>query len=245
MALPGIAIGEGIDIGPGIFIGAGGPSPAPTLVLNLDAASYAGSGPWIDSVSAKSFTLYNSPTYSGVVGGGSFDFDPSSSQYAECSTSLSSLSTWTAIAWHFYTGANSGTAPCILTEVYPNFTNNINYSLGNNFGGANIDLASGFFNGGWYSTPNGYNLTGGAWYQIVGTWDGATNKLYVNNTLVQSTAASTLAPQAGGNGIRLMRRWDDPDYWAGRLAIVQVYDGAMGAGQISSNWNTNKARFGL
>lgn len=238
-----LTLGAGITVGAGIDLGS--PPPVPTLVLNLDGATYGGSGPWIDSVSAKSFTLYGSPTYSGVVGGGSFDFDPSFSQYAECTSSLSNLSTWTAIAWHFYTGANSGTAPCILTEKYPNITNNINYSLGNNLGGSNIDLSSGFFNGTWYGTPTGYNLTGGAWYQIVGTWDGSTNKLYVNNTLVQSAAASTLAPQAGGSGIRLMRRWDDPDYWAGRLAIVQVYDGALDAGQITSNWNANKARFGL
>lgn len=243
MVAPGIKVEGGIDIGPGINIGI--PEPSPNLVLSLDAAGYAGSGPWIDSVSARSFTLYNSPTYSPSIGGGSFDFDPSSSQYAECGSSLSSLSTWTVIAWHYYTGANSGTAPCILTEVYPNITNNINYSLGNNLGGSNIDLSSGFFNGTWYGTPTGYNLTGGAWYQIVGTWDGSTNKLYVNNTLVQSTAASTLAPQAGGSGIRLMRRWDDPDYWAGRLAIVNIYDGALNATSVASSWNTNKARFGL
>ena len=239
-----IIIENGINVGSGITIDSG--TIAPTLMLNLDGASYGGSGPWIDSVSARSFTLYGSPTYSPSIGGGSFDFDPSSSQYAQCNTSLNTLTTWTAIAWHFYTGANTGTDPCILTEVFPNITNNINYSLGNDFGGVgNTDLQSGFFNGSWIATPSGYSLTPGSWYQIVGTWDGATNKLYVNNTLVQSAAASTLAPQAGGSGIRLMRRWDDPDYWAGRLAIVQVYDGALDATAVTNNWNANKARFGL
>jgi hypothetical protein len=239
-----IKIENGIQVGSGISITSG--VPVPTLMLNLDGASYGGSGPWIDSVSARSFTLYNSPSYSAVIGGGSFDFDPGSSQYAECTSSLSTLTTWTAIAWHFYTGANSGTNPCILTEKFPNITNNINYSLGNNIDASNTDLGSGFFNGGWRSTSNGYNLpTGGAWYQIVGTWDGTTNKLYVNNTLVESASFSTMPPQAGGSGIRLMRRWDDPDYWAGRLAIVQVYDGAFDATAVTSNWNANKARFGL
>jgi hypothetical protein len=188
--------------------------------------------------------LYGSPTYSPSIGGGSFDFDPSSSQYAQCNSSLSSLTTWTAVAWHFYTGANTGTAPCILTEVFPSGTMQINYNLGSIFGATNTDLTSGFFNGAWRNTPTGYNLPSSGWYQIVGTYDGTANKLYVNNTLVQSANYSG-TPAAGTAGIRLMRRWDDPEYWAGRLAIVQVYDGAMNATQVTSNWNANKARFGL
>ena len=238
-----IVVENGIDIGPGITIGGSTSSPPPTLVLSLDAAGYT-SGPWVDSVSSRSFTLYGSPTYSPSIGGGSFDFDPSSSQYAQCNSSLSSLTTWTAIAWHFYTGANTGSAPCILTEVFPSGTNQINYSLGSIFGASSTDLTSGFFNGAWRSTPSGYSLPTSGWYQIVGTYDGTDNKLYVNNTLVQSAAYSG-TPAAGTAGIRLMRRWDDPEYWAGRLAIVQVYDGAMNATEVTSNWNTNKARFGL
>ena len=219
-------------------------APSPTLVLSLDGASYGGSGPWIDSVSARSFTLYGSPTYSPSIGGGSFDFDPSSSQYAQCNSSLSSLTTWTAIAWHFYTGANTGTAPCILTEVYPSGSMQINYSLGSIFGGSSTYLTSGFFDTAWRATPTGYSLPTSGWYQIVGTYDGTANKLYVNNTLVQSANYSG-TPTASTAGIRLMRRWDDPDYWAGRLAIVQIYDGALDATAVTNNWNANKARFGL
>ena len=237
-----IVVENGISIGNGITIESG--TIAPTLMLNLDGASYGGSGPWIDSVSARSFTLYGSPTYSPSIGGGSFDFDPSSSQYAQCNSSLSNLTTWTAIAWHFYTGANTGTAPCILTEVFPSGTNQINYSLGSIFGGSSTYLTSGFFNGAWRSTPTGYSLPTSGWYQIVGTYDGTANKLYVNNTLVQSANYSG-TPAAGTAGIRLMRRWDDPDYWAGRLAIVQIYDGALDATAVTNNWNANKARFGL
>lgn len=239
-----IVVENGINIGAGVTI-EGSPVPEPTLMLNLDAATYAGSGNWIDSVSSRSFTLYNSPSYSAVVGGGSFTFTPGSAQYAQCNSSMSSLTTWTAIAWHYYAGTNTGTAPCILTEVFPSGSNQINYSLGNNLGGANTNLMSGFFNGAWRSTPSGYALPStGAWYQIVGTYDGTINKLYVNNTLVQSASYSG-TPSASTAGIRLMRRWDDADYWGGKLAIVQVYDGAMNATQVNSNWNNNKARFGL
>ena len=55
----------------------------------------------------------------------------------------------------------------------------------------------------------------------------------------------TGTPARSQGGIRLMRRWDNPDYWGGRLAIVNIYDGSLNATQISQNYNTNKSRFGL
>jgi hypothetical protein len=42
-----------------------------------------------------------------------------------------------------------------------------------------------------------------------------------------------------------MRRWDNADYWDGRLAIVKIYDGDIRASGVAGNWNANKARFGL
>lgn len=236
-----IVVESGIDIGPGITIGAGTPTPAPTLVLNLDAAGYT-SGSWIDTVASRTFTLYGGVSYSGD-GGGSLVFVPSSSQYAFCNSSLSNLSTWTVVAWHYYAGTNTGVAPCIITELFPSVTNNINYSIGSNLTGS-TNLQAGFFNGAWQTTPSGYSLTSGNWYQIVGTYDGTDIKLYINNTLLYTTSYSG-TPISGGSGIRLMRRWDDTDYWGGKLGIVQVYDGAMNATQVTTNWNTNKARFGL
>mgnify|MGYP003337919340 FL=1 len=81
------------------------------LVLSLDAgnpSSYPGSGStWTDLVSAKTFTLYGSPTYSSN-NGGYISFDVDYSQYAQCNSSLSTLNTWTVEAWHYYTGNNAG-----------------------------------------------------------------------------------------------------------------------------------------
>jgi hypothetical protein len=69
-----LIVGSGITIGSGISI-------QPTdfdyertgLLLHLDAgipASYPGSGStWTDLVASKTFTLYNSPTYSSTKGG--------------------------------------------------------------------------------------------------------------------------------------------------------------------------------
>ena len=205
-------------------------------VLSLDAADYSGTGPWIDSVGGKSFTLTNSPTWSSS-NEGYFNFIPASSQYAICSTSLPSMSTWTVGVWHYYTGTETGGAPCIVTETFVG--GGINYSLGNNNGG----FSSGFFDGGWRVT-DGYSLTPNNWYYIVGTYDGTTIKLYVNDTLVDSTNY-TGTPTSSGAGIRLMERWDLADYWGGRLAIVDIYDVALSQSEITSKWSATKTRFGF
>jgi hypothetical protein len=210
-------------------------------VLSLDAANYSGSGPWIDSVGGKSFTLTNSPTWS-PSNGGYFDFVPSSSQYAICGTSLPVLSNWSVGVWHYYAGTTIGALPCIVTETYTGVA--LNYTLGNSTGGAYMGvLSSGFFNGSW-QISGGYSLTPNNWYYIVGTYDGTTNNLYVNNTLVASNNYTwTITSQ--GSGIRLMERWDSNDYWGGKLATVDIYDKALSNLEIESIWNLTKPRFGF
>jgi hypothetical protein len=209
-------------------------------ILSLDAANYSGSGPWIDSVGGLQFTLYGSPTYS-TGNGGYIEFNPNNGDYAQSSTSLSDLPTWSVEAWHYYTGTNTGSNPCIITEVYPGTTGQINYSLGSDSNGT-PDLQSGFFNGNWQVTPTGYSLTPGSWYQIVGTYDGTTIKLYVNNTLVESTEY-TGAPISSGGGIRLMSRWDFQELWGGLLGIVNIYNYDIGVSGVNASWNLHSARF--
>jgi len=237
-------IGSGITIGKGITISdsmATSSSPFTTnLVLSLDAATYSGSGAWIDSVGSKSFSLFGSPTWSSSIGGGSFNFAPASSQYAECSTSLTSMSNWSVEAWHYYDNTNSGGNPSIVSEIYPGNTNQINYTLG---AATTSSLQAAFYNGAWRTTPP-YVLTSGNWYQIVGTYDGSTVKLYVNNSLMASLSY-TGTPISSQGGIRLMRRWDLADYWGGKLGIVRIYNADIGTSGISQNWNANKTRFGI
>lgn len=232
-----VIIQGGITIEGGITAGNVPLPPPATLVLDLDAATYT-SGDWVDTVSSRAFQLYNGVTYS-ASNGGCLVFDPASAQYAECATSLASLNTWTAGAWHYYDGTNNPGSPCIITEVFTG--GSINYTIGNNSDSSPL-LMAGWYNGGW-NMP-GYTLTPGNWYQIVGTYDGASVKLYVNTVLVRETPSTGNATSSNA-GIRLMRRWDAAQYWGGKLAKVQVYDGAARFGDIVADWNANRARFGL
>jgi hypothetical protein len=105
-------------------------------------------------------------------------------------------------------------------------------------------LQVGFYNGSFNVTPSGYTLPANGWYHLVGTFDGSNIKLYVNNVLTQTTA-NTQTPTSGASGIRFMRRWDNPDYWSGSLAVIRIYNGAIGASDVSTNYNASKTRFGL
>jgi Concanavalin A-like lectin/glucanases superfamily len=229
-------------------------TPSSGLVLELDAGnikSYPGSGnTWTDTVSGKKFTLYNSPTFSSN-NGGYLNFSPSSSQYADSSTSLSSMQNWTVEAWHYYNGTNTGIdsgglGACIVTEYYTGTPNVINYSLGNDqpLTGNPTNLQAGFWDGNWEVTNSGYTLTTNQWYQIVGTYDGSTIKLYVNNSLINSTNYSG-SPASGGHGIRLMRRWDNADYWGGYLSMIKIYNIAFNTDQIAQNFNAHRGRYGI
>ena len=239
-----IAIGPGVSVGPGIEMGS--ITAAPSLVMNLDAATYSGSGAWIDSVNSVSFTLNNSPTYSSSIGGGSFLFVPSSSQYASSSVGVGSLSNWTVEVWHYYTGNNSANSPCIVTELWPNPATQLNFSLGS-LNDNSPNLQAGMFNGGWYTTPNGYTLTANNWYQIVGTYDGVNINLYVNGARV-TTAPAAISIASGNLGLYLMKRWDistGTQYWGGRLASVKIWNGDINFEGVQGSWLKNKSRYGL
>ena len=50
---------------------------------------------------------------------------------------------------------------------------------------------------------------------------------------------------SSGGGIRLMRRWDNTEYWGGRLATVRIYNTEFGNTQINTNYQALRSRFGI
>jgi len=215
-------------------------SSVPTPVLYLDAgdpASYPGSGTaWTDTIGGKVFYFSYTPTYSSLDGGKLY-FD--GSYMAEASPSLSSLSNWTVAVWHYSYGA---TNQPVIWESYASSAN-VNYLLGNS-GGSGFVAGFRDVGGVLRATGPSYQLTPFGWYYIVGTYDGATVKLYVNNVLIDS-ANQTAASVSSGGSIQLMGNSELGEYLEGSLATVGIYNTALTAGQISSIWNSTKSRFGL
>lgn len=215
------------------------------LVYFLDAgnpSSYSGSGStWTDLMgTGKNITLYGTPAYSSA-NGGYLTFVPASSQYGECATSLTYMANYSIEVWHYYT-TYSGTYPCIVTEIFPGTTSRIAYCLGN----ASLTMPivqNSFYTGAWQASA-GWTPIANNWYHIVGTYDGANLRLYVNNSNVVTTANTTTVLSNSG-GFRLMRRWDLGDYWGGRLAIYRAYNRALTAAEISQNFNYERSRFGI
>jgi hypothetical protein len=219
-----------------------------TPVLYLDAGntlSYPGTGTtWTDIISGRTFSLLGTtgtPTYSSN-NGGKINFIVANGQYGACISSLPSLPIFTTSVWHYWDGTSSSGLPCILTEVYPGTTGRINYVLGKPQGSI---AQSGYFNGGFQVSPQ-FTLSANNWYNIVTTCDSSqVVKVYVNNVLISTTSTSGALPSSSNGGIRLMRRWDNAEFWGGYLATVGIYDKALDSTQISQIFNSTKSRYGL
>jgi len=196
---------------------------------------------WTDTVGGMTFTLENGPTYNNA-NGGYLQFNPGNSQYAVSNSTLGTLANWTIEAWHYYDGTNTPTGDCIFTETYGG--GEINLTLGSTDGSAG-DLQTAYYRGGWQTTNSGYKLTTSTWHHVVGTFDGVALKLYVDGTLVNSTANAGPAGTTGNQGYRLMSRWDAGGLWGGRLSVVRVYNSAISLATVDSNFNTEKSRYGL
>lgn len=205
--------------------------------------AFTSANTWYDSIAQRPFLLHNGVSYDSD-NGGSLVFSTTNHQYADTPTSLDELPRWTVEAWYYYDGTNIGSSPCIVTEVYDSTP--INYALGN-CSDSSPDIQTGNWNGStWHATENGHQLTAGNWYHLVGTHDGKQHKLYINNSLVSTVPAPSLG-QSSGLGIRLMNRWDSgqTELQGGKLAVVNIYNGDIGAAGVAARWNANNERFGL
>jgi len=97
----------------------------------------------------------------------------------------------------------------------------------------------------------------GQWHHLVYTYDGKTAKIYDNglergsDAFELATAANTrlnIAVENSSEGEPLFQSEFD-DNWplslSGFIAIVRVHSGALTADQVKTNFNADKARFGI
>jgi len=218
----------------------------PTLITSglqlwLDAgnaSSYSGSGTaWNDlSGNGRTGTIVNSPTFTSAGASSYFSFGSGASQRTSFIYQTPVQSAATAFTWNIW--------------VYPT-ANQDSYVLMGYRGTTPLQfykLTTQKFE--MYPAEIFYLFTLNVWQNITAVYDGsqsgtANMKLYVNGTQVGLRDADQpdFSPSAmpfyvGGDPIA-------SEFATARINQVAVYNRALSAGEVSTNFNTFKSRFGL
>jgi len=87
------------------------------------------------------------------------------------------------------------------------------------------------------------NLSTSQYNNICGTYDKSNIKLYLNGTLLATTAYTT---SVSTSGIGRISGYDNGgEIWDGNVASVMVYNRGLTAAEVLQNYNATKSRFGL
>ena len=227
------------------------------LVLALDAAdrnSYPGSGTtWTDlSGNGNTGTLTNGVGYnSGNRGSLSFD---GANDYVNLNTSsfpsgATSFSVNSFIRW---SGNGTSTNDIIFSYGRDGFNNDATVWV-NNSGFAELQFGS---DTGKVSSSTSINA--GIWYNICATYDKTQTKIYLNSVLEGTTNYSSgniiLDNNVNGNNGAIGAKISgfgnvaSPQRYGtfnGNISLVQLYNRALTAAEVSQNFNALRGRFNI
>jgi len=210
-------------------------TPQLTPLVLLQASSYSGSGPWLDTsgngrnATLLQGTIARNTAHNGVVLNGSTSW---------VFPNVSAGNAWTLSVWYKNTGNVTGNGACIITQQFVG--NTINMAIAYRENGSS-------FSGGFYP-PNWYYGTifasYGVWgyYQI--TWDGSSMKTYINGTLFGTeTILSSSLPGTGDYYIG--QRWDtgSGECVVGEIGEVRIYDFTLNSTELLAQYNATKATY--
>ena len=210
------------------------------LQLYLDAgnaSSYPGSGTaWTDlSGNNRDGTLTNGPTYSGT-NGGSIVFD-GSNDYVQCTGSLT-VTAATFVTWIKRNGSQ-GQYDGILFSRGTN-TTGMNFQTSNQLGYHWNDA------GNTYNWQSGLTIPNLTWCMIAVSVTSTAATAYLCQTGGTTTATNTVNHSSSNlNDIKLAQDDAGNRFFNGNIAIAQLYNIALSAGEISQNFEADRARFGV
>jgi hypothetical protein len=227
------------------------------LVLNLDAGnpySYlSGSSgtTWTNTVAVSSSisgTLTNGPVYSN----GAIVFDGVDDFVGTSNFSGSITDSFTIGSWVNFTNPNSptfqkifhaqsGSGPSPYSEVN---LDNYNGGSGNaryHFYTHRLDNTS--TNDVLTST---FTITGNVWAYVVGVYDNSTKikSLYING-IINNSGSTTNQITWPNSTTRIGNRPSIPEPLNGRISLVQLYNRALSATEITQNFNALRGRYGI
>ena len=228
----------------------GAPVVNTNLMVWVDAAqtaSYSGSGAtWTDlSGNGKTYTLSNSPTFSSTTGGGVITFAGASSQYATTASTLfnsTTTNTYSINIWVYPTGAGQ------IVSVDGQSTPNSGY----HYTAIEITAAGLIYFGQWTGAMTTIITSAqslNAWYNLAITYNGTTATAYVNGASVGSSAIAWSAP--GANTFFALMSQDATNmsgttaYASGSIGAFMVYNRALIADEVTTNFNALRGRYGV
>jgi len=215
------------------------------LVLALDAAdknSYPGSGTtWTDlSGQGNNGTLINSPGYTSTNGGG-ITFDGTNDR----GTFTSPITSTSNQTYEIWTNAIAS-ASAASGYAYLLHNNNADTTTGNSYLTIGIKPTQQYYaalNGAYATISSGVTANNSNIVQIILTWDGLTQRMYVNGDLKDSEAL-TGTPQ---NFSTTTSFGDDKSTTyrmiQGNIYSIKIYNRALTPQEIQQNYNATKSRF--
>jgi RHS repeat-associated protein len=149
------------------------------------------------------------------------------------STSLELGSTMSLEAWIKPTSlAASGSFASVVTKSE-------SYSL--QFNGPSFEFTI-MQNGNRRRLPAPGAIAAGQTYHVVGTYDGTTQRLYVNGALVASAALTVGPPSANGNALYI-GSWDGAhEFFKGMIDDVAVYGTTLSAARIAAHYEAGTGK---
>ena len=210
------------------------------LQLWLDAAqttSYPGSGAtWTDlSGAGNNGTLTASPSFSSTTNGGTLTFN-GSSQYATTTLSSATISDGTLSAWCYP----------ITSPNAANFDGIIDGDLAGSYGtgiGINNGTYQAILNNQFWTTI-GQNVTLNQWVMVSMTFTATTALFYLNGVQVAILSYTRGAVSPGTNYL-IGKSAANARYFNGGIATAMIYNRALTADEILSNFNALRGRYGI
>ena len=217
------------------------------MVFYVDAGnydSYSGGTTWYDLSGSSDATLINGPIYDN----GSILFDGSDDRGTFATPTTSTATSLTYNVW--FKGISSASAVNGFGYIIHN--NGPSTSTGNSYLTFGVHGGTGKYyaamNGQYNNMQTSISENSSNFYMMSLTWDGATQKVYINGNLENSkplvdgftyqyawSSTFGLCDQRSGT----YRPFD------GNLFIINAYNRALSATEVLQNYNAQKHRFGL
>ena len=241
-----LTIGGGITIGSGVIITPNPPGLVTAgLLYNYDAATYSGSGNWIDSVQGGEAVPTRSPAWSD----GAFTLDSTNSEYFTAPWPAFQP-TYTIDVW-FTMDGNQNSEAGLICDSFQGGSMNFVICAGT---GVN-HLNCGWFTTNWAygqdSLPAGYNINGTTWYNLTMAVSATGVIDYINGAVSNDTqnpfnGVSVFPPNGSGpdHQFWIGKSWSNR-YYNGKIAVVNMYDRALTGAEVAQNFNYYRSRFGL